>query len=105
LQGVQFALNGKIPKKLALIKLPKCTGCLFGVMTKIPWCGKESKCSHNVFAATKPGEMVSVDQMVSTKVGFFAKHVFEKFAVEHGVHTHHYHWDNGLYANNAFKES
>ena len=26
LQGVQFALNGKIPKKLALIKLPKCTG-------------------------------------------------------------------------------
>jgi hypothetical protein len=69
LQGVQFALNGKIPKKLALIKLPKCTGCLFGAMTKIPWQGKESKSSHKVFAATKLGETVSDDQMVSTLDG------------------------------------
>jgi hypothetical protein len=61
LQGLQLALNGKIPKKLALIKPPKCTGCLFGTMTKIPWCSKESKCSHKVFAATKPGKTVSVD--------------------------------------------
>jgi hypothetical protein len=67
----QLALNGKIPKKLAQIKPPKCAGCLFGVMTKIPWCGKESKSSHEVFDATKPGETVSVNQMVSTKVGFF----------------------------------
>ncbi len=42
-------------------------------MTKIPWRGKESISSHEVFAATKPGEMVSVDQMVSTKVGFFTQ--------------------------------
>ncbi len=101
LWGVQFALNGKIPKKLALITLPKCAGCLFGVMTKIPWRGKESKSSHKVFAATKPGETISVDQMVLTKVGFFAKHAFEKFAAEHGVRIHHYHCDNGLYANNT----
>jgi hypothetical protein len=74
-------------------------------MTKIPWHGKESKSSHKVFAATKPGETVSVNQMVSTKVGFFAKHAFEKFAAEHGIHVHHYHCDNGLYANNTFKES
>jgi hypothetical protein len=105
LQGAQFALNGKIPKKLALIKLPNCTRCLFGAMTKIPWRGKESKSSHKVFATTKPGETVSVDQMVSTKVGFFAKHAFEKFTTEHGVPFHHYHCDNGLYANDAFKES
>jgi hypothetical protein len=39
-------------------------------------------------------------------VGFFAKHAFEKFAAEHGVHIHHYHCDNNsLYADNAFKES
>jgi hypothetical protein len=74
-------------------------------MTKIPWCGKESKSSHKVFAATKPGETVSVDQMVSTKAGFFAKHAFKKIAAEHGVCIHHYHCDNGFYANNAFKES
>ena len=69
----QLALNGKIPKKLALINPPKCAGCLFGAMTKIPWRGKESKSSHEVFTATKPGETVSVDQMISTEVGFFAQ--------------------------------
>ena len=69
----QLALNGKISKKLALINPPKCAGCLFDAMTKIPWHGKESKSSHTVFTATKPGETVSVDQMVSTKVGFFAQ--------------------------------
>jgi hypothetical protein len=43
-------------------------------MTKIPWHGKETKkASHKVFAATKPGECVSVDQMVSTEVGFFVQ--------------------------------
>jgi hypothetical protein len=42
----QLALNGEIPKKLAKAKPPKCAGCLFGAMTKIPWCGKETKASH-----------------------------------------------------------
>jgi hypothetical protein len=32
----QLALNGKIPKKLAEVLPPKCTGCLFGAMTKLP---------------------------------------------------------------------
>ncbi len=42
-------------------------------MTKLPWHGKESKSSHEVFVATKPGETVLVDQMISTKLGFFAQ--------------------------------
>jgi hypothetical protein len=37
----ELALNGKIPMKLALLNPPKCTGCLFGATTKIPWHGKE----------------------------------------------------------------
>jgi len=69
----QLALNGEIPKKLVKIKPPKCAGCLFGSMTKIPWRGKETKASHEVFIATKPGECVSVNQMASTEVGFFAQ--------------------------------
>ncbi len=69
----QLALNGEIPKKLAQLPPPKCAGCLFGAMTKIPWRGKESISSHEIFVATKPGETVSVDQMVSTEVGFFAQ--------------------------------
>jgi len=69
----QLALNGKIPKKLATITPPKCAGCLFGAMTKIPWRGKETKASHEVFIATKLGECVSVDQMASTEVEFFVQ--------------------------------
>jgi hypothetical protein len=65
-----FAKNGKIPCRLAKIPPPKCTGCLFSAMTKLPWCSKESKSSHEVFTATKPGECVSVDHMISTQVGF-----------------------------------
>jgi hypothetical protein len=63
----------KIPKKLTKVKPPKCAGCLFGVMAKLSWCGKETKASHKVFGATKPGECVLVDQMRSTEVGFYAQ--------------------------------
>jgi hypothetical protein len=69
----QLALNGEIPKKLAKVKPPKCAGCLFGAMTKIPWRGREAKGSHEVFIATKPGECVSVNQLTSTEVGFYAQ--------------------------------
>jgi hypothetical protein len=65
--------NSEIPCRLAKIPPPKCAGCLFGAMTKLPWRGKESKSSHKVFTATKPGECVSVDHMISTQVGFFAQ--------------------------------
>ena len=37
----------------------------------IPWRSKETKASHKVFVATKPGECVSVNQMTSTELGFF----------------------------------
>jgi len=69
----QLALNGEIPKKLAKITPHRCAGCLFGAMNKIPWRGKITKASHEVFIATKPGECVSVDQMASTKVRFFTQ--------------------------------
>ena len=69
----QLAINGEIPKKLAKVASPKCAGCLFGAMTKIPWWGKETKSSHEVFVATKPEECVSVDQMTSTELGFVAQ--------------------------------
>ncbi len=68
-----LALNDKIPKKLAKVLPPKCAGCLFGAMNKVPWRGKETKADHKVFVTTKPGECISVDQMTSTEVGFFAQ--------------------------------
>jgi hypothetical protein len=55
------------------VKRPKCAGCLFGAMTKIPWCGKETKASHKVFITSKLGECVSVNQMKSTEIGFYVQ--------------------------------
>ncbi len=67
----QLALNGKIPRDLAKVKLPACTGCLFGAMTKVPWRGRET--SSEVFVVTKAGQCVSVDQLILTQVGFIAQ--------------------------------
>ncbi len=69
----KLALNGKVPKKLAKVLPPKCAGCLFGAMTKLPWQGKEIKADHKVFIATKPGDCASVNQMTTTEVVFYAQ--------------------------------
>ena len=69
----QLALDGEIRKKLAKILPPKCTGCLFGAMTKLTWQGKETKADHELFITIKPGECVSINQMTSTEVGFYAQ--------------------------------
>ena len=69
----QPAHNNEIPKQLAKINPPVCAGCLFGTMTRVPWRGKEGSTKHTVFTATKPGEIVSVDQLISTQVGFITQ--------------------------------
>jgi hypothetical protein len=69
----QLTLNGKIPKKPAKVLPPKCARCLFNVMNKLPWQGKETKANHEVFVATTPRECVLVDQMTSMEVGFYAR--------------------------------
>ncbi len=55
----QLALNGEIPQRLAKVKPPACTGCLFGAMTKVPWKGQATYFEE--FVATKAGQCVSVD--------------------------------------------
>ncbi len=40
-------------------------------MTKVPWRGMDN--AGEVFIATRPGQCVSVDQMISTQVGFIAQ--------------------------------
>ncbi len=42
-------------------------------MIKAPWRGKEGESDHKVFVETKPGQIVSVNQMVSMQVGFVAQ--------------------------------
>ncbi len=66
-----LAKHGEIPCRLAKVPAPKCVGCLFGAMTKLPWQGKESKSSHKVLVATRPGECVSINHLISTMWDFF----------------------------------
>jgi len=69
----KLAILSEIPKRLAKVKPPVCSGCLFGAMTKVPWRGKEGDSSHTVFEAIAPVQFVSVNQMISTQVGFIAQ--------------------------------
>jgi hypothetical protein len=69
----QLALNSKIPQCLAKVKPPTCAGCLFGVMAKVPWKGQETSSDHQVYVETKSGQCVSVNQLISTQVGFIAQ--------------------------------
>ena len=71
-----LAQLGEIPKRLANVHPPKCAGCIFGAMTKVAWKGKEDQ--RHIFIATKPGECVSVDQMISTQVGFGVRRTIER---------------------------
>jgi hypothetical protein len=68
-----LALAGEIPKKLAKVTPPICAGCFYGAMTKVNWKGKETAHGHQVFVATKPGQCVSVNHIISTQVGFVAQ--------------------------------
>ena len=72
LQLKTLARNGEIPKRFEQVKEPKCAGCLFGKMTKVPW-RTRSKTNSKVHKATHPGECVSIDQMESTQAGFIAQ--------------------------------
>ena len=61
-----LAKIGEIPKHLANVPPPVCAGCNFGAMTRVPWRNRET-------TRTVPGQYVSVDQMISTQVGFYAQ--------------------------------
>jgi hypothetical protein len=66
-----LAKIGEIPKHLADVLPPVCAGCAFGAMTRVPWNNRETP--RTVFKATKPGQCVYLDQMISTQVGFYAQ--------------------------------
>jgi hypothetical protein len=62
-------------------------------MTKVPWQGREGASDHTVFVATAPGQIVSVNQMISTQVGFIAQlkgALTKKQYTAATVFTHHY---------------
>mmetsp|Transcript_41992 Transcript_41992/g.101184 ORF Transcript_41992/g.101184 Transcript_41992/m.101184 type:complete len:1373 (+) Transcript_41992:2978-7096(+) len=68
-----MARAGMIPKELANIDPPTCPGCSYGKAHRKPWRGKGSN-RRRIKPAVHPGQVVSVDQLVSPTPGFVPTH-------------------------------
>lgn len=69
----EMAKQGILPRRLAKCRVPTCSACLYAKATKKPWRGKPSIQQQDSNQATKPGHVVSVDQMVSPTPGLIAQ--------------------------------
>lgn len=67
------AERGDLPSRLLKAKVPKCAACLFGKMTRQPWRSKVPINQMKVPMATAPGDVVGVDQLVSTTPGLIGQ--------------------------------
>jgi hypothetical protein len=62
-----------IPYRLSKCPIPICTACLYGKATKRKWRHKHSDNDHEAYVPTRPGEVVSIDQMISPTPGLVAQ--------------------------------
>ena len=69
-----LALSNLIPHELAGIDAPTCPGCAYGKAHRKPWRGKGIKNRRRILPATKPGQVVSIDQLESRTLGFVPTH-------------------------------
>ena len=68
----QLASQGQLPKRILSCKKPFCAACQYGKMTKRPWRVKGDN-KDNAKIATKPGQIISVDQLESNTPGLIAQ--------------------------------
>jgi hypothetical protein len=69
----EMAKQGILPKRLAKCTIPTCSACLYAKATKKPWRGKTTKNREDAETTTKPGQTVSIDQLVSPTPGLIAQ--------------------------------
>jgi hypothetical protein len=62
-----------IPRKLAKCWQPVCAACMYGKATKRQWRHKSPHNNDESVTPTRPGQVVSVDQMKSPTPGFIAQ--------------------------------
>ena len=70
----EMARQGLLPRRLAHCKIPSCSACLYGKATKRAWQSKLGK-QRQEKKALKPGEVISIDQMVSPVPGLITQMV------------------------------
>ena len=68
-----MAKRGIIPSHLAKCPLPSCSSCMYTKATRRSWRSKSKKNYEPPDPPTRPGQIVSVDQLVSPTAGFIAQ--------------------------------
>ena len=68
-----MAEKGVIPRRIKDITTPEYLACNYAKATKWPWQHKSQKQFKPPPYPTKPGELISVDQMVSPTPGIIAQ--------------------------------
>ena len=68
----KMAQKGTINPKFKNANIPVCSACLYAKVTRKQWRSKTAK-NPNVYKPIKPGECVSVDQLVSPTPGLVAQ--------------------------------
>ena len=69
-----MASAGILPKRLQHVDTPACAACLYGKATRRPWRTKpKAKDKDKVRKASRPGQIVSVDMLVSPVPGLVAQ--------------------------------
>lgn len=68
-----MAEEGILPKRLSECRLPKCSACIYGKMTRRPKRTKGQTHAIGVRTVTRPGQCVSVDQLESSTPGLIAQ--------------------------------
>ena len=68
-----LAAANMLPRHLLQAKIPKCSSCQYGAMTKRPWRGRSQPSKIKPTMVRGPGDCVSVDQMESSLPGFMAQ--------------------------------
>ena len=69
----KMAQQGIIPTRLKDTYTPTCLACQYAKATRKPWRNKKQKHFKKPIQATKPGQVVSVDQLVSPTPGLIAQ--------------------------------
>ena len=67
-----MAKKGIISRKYATCEIPICQACAYAKIIKRPWRNKPINRDKNIEITLKPGEVISVDQLVSPVPGFIA---------------------------------
>jgi len=63
-----------IPHHLATVPPPVCPGCAYGKAHRKPWRTKGQTNLRHIKKATRPGQVISTDQLVSPTPGFMPTH-------------------------------